>query len=321
MGDQTGRRAGVTSSPPKRGEEVRGPDERATERARHLRRSQTDVERKLWRRLNNRQVAGCKFVRQEPIGPFFADFACRGRKLVVELDGSQHADNEYDRARDAYMAARGYRVLRFWNSEVNAYPTSVLDTIYAALEERAPPSPRKPGRRRRRSPAELRSGDGRRSEMELEVGASARMRRYPHCHRPEAPNGAGGKGNPEALGRPKVGVDPLPGRCAPAGMTESVAVGAALDRYSIYSYIASAPLRRGNGGRHRAPLSESRGGSRGLGPVTEAPGRSVGRLPGGRKDCPRDAGRDLSTHPTKRYTRMKAGEPASRSLKGTETAL
>ena len=117
---------------------MRGPDQKTTQRARNLRREQTDVERQIWLRLNNRKIAGCKFVRQEPIGPYFADFACRERKLLVELDGSQHADSEYDRLRDAYLASLGYRVLRFWNSDVNARMKSVLDTIYAALEERAP---------------------------------------------------------------------------------------------------------------------------------------------------------------------------------------
>jgi very-short-patch-repair endonuclease len=119
---------------------MRGADARRTDRSRSLRRDQTDVERKLWNRLNNRQIAGCKFVREEPIGPYFADFACRERKLVVELDGSQHAENPRDMVRDAYLTAQGYRVLRFWNGDVNAALTSVLDTIYAALEES--PSPR-----------------------------------------------------------------------------------------------------------------------------------------------------------------------------------
>ncbi len=98
---------------------------------------QTDVERKLWSRLSNRQVAGCKFVRQEPIGPYFADFACRERKIVVELDGSQHIESERDVVRDAYLSRSGYRVLRFWNGEVNANLAGVLDTIFAALEESA----------------------------------------------------------------------------------------------------------------------------------------------------------------------------------------
>src|SRR3954469_5684963 len=94
---------------------MRGAREARTARARQLRRTQT--ERKLWFRLNNRQLGGCKFVRQEPIGPYIADFACRAPRLIVELEGSQHCESEH-RKRDAYLASLGYRVLRFWNAEV-----------------------------------------------------------------------------------------------------------------------------------------------------------------------------------------------------------
>jgi very-short-patch-repair endonuclease len=120
---------------------MRGGNAGRTTRSRELRRAQTDAEKRLWRRLNNRQLAGCKFVRQEPIGPYFADFACRERRLVVELDGSQHAESEYDRVRDAFMAERGYRVLRFWNHEVMTNLDGVLETIYAALDPEPPPHP------------------------------------------------------------------------------------------------------------------------------------------------------------------------------------
>ena len=107
-----------------------------TTRSRQLRRTQTDAERKLWHRLGNRQVGGHKFVRQEPVGPYFADFACRERKLIVELDGSQHAESAHDLVRDAYLASRGYRVLRFWNGEVFTNLDGVLDTILAVLDDR-----------------------------------------------------------------------------------------------------------------------------------------------------------------------------------------
>ncbi len=118
---------------------MRGPAEARTARSRQLRRAQTDAERRLWYRLGNRQTGGHKFVRQEPIGPYFADFACRERKLVVELDGSRHADSVHDLVGDAYLASRGWRVLRFWNGEVFTNLGSVLDTILAALEERTQP--------------------------------------------------------------------------------------------------------------------------------------------------------------------------------------
>ena len=113
---------------------MRGANRPKTAKARHLRRTQTDAERRLWYRLNNRQLAGHKFVRQEPIGSYFADFVCRERKLVVELDGSQHAESEHDQVRDAFLVTSGYRVLRFWNRDVMQNLNSVLDTIFAVLE-------------------------------------------------------------------------------------------------------------------------------------------------------------------------------------------
>ncbi|GIL39207.1 endonuclease domain-containing protein [Roseiterribacter gracilis] len=113
---------------------------RPSERARALRRVATDVERSLWRRMRNRALAGCKFRRQLPIGPYFADFACVEAKLVVELDGSQHADAAaYDATRTAYMEAQGWRVLRFWNNEVMQNLDGVLVAIAAALNQE--PSP------------------------------------------------------------------------------------------------------------------------------------------------------------------------------------
>ncbi|MBN9305021.1 MULTISPECIES: endonuclease domain-containing protein [unclassified Devosia] len=88
-------------------------------KARALRQVPTEAEKRLWNLLRNRSVAGLKFVRQVPIDPFVADFVCRERMLVIEVDGSQHVDDEaYDRRRTAFLNARGYSVLRFWNSEV-----------------------------------------------------------------------------------------------------------------------------------------------------------------------------------------------------------
>jgi very-short-patch-repair endonuclease len=120
---------------------MRGPDDPSTARARTLRRTQTDPERALWSRLRDRRLAEAKFVRQLSIGRYFADFACREAKLIVELDGSQHAGSGYDRERDAWLAAQGWRVLRFWNGEVAGNLTGVLDTILASLMERPPSSP------------------------------------------------------------------------------------------------------------------------------------------------------------------------------------
>ncbi len=108
---------------------------------RYLRSAQTEAERRLWYRLRDRRLAGFKFVRQETIGRYVADFCCRDARLIVEVDGSQHAESEHDRLRDAWLAAQGYRVLRFWNAEIANDVVGVLDTILAAL----PPSPRKRG--------------------------------------------------------------------------------------------------------------------------------------------------------------------------------
>ena len=87
--------------------------------ARDLRRNPTEAERTLWRHLRQRHVAGRKFRRQHPIGRYVLDFVCLETKLVIELDGGQHADREAeDQGRTAWLEARGYRVLRFWNTEV-----------------------------------------------------------------------------------------------------------------------------------------------------------------------------------------------------------
>jgi len=88
---------------------------------------------KLWLALRDRRLGGFKFVRQNPIGPYVVDFLCRDRKLVVEADGGQHADSVHDQRRDAYLASAGYRILRFWNSDVLGNFDGVLQTILASL--------------------------------------------------------------------------------------------------------------------------------------------------------------------------------------------
>jgi very-short-patch-repair endonuclease len=103
-------------------------------RAQTLRAESTEAEKKLWRRLRDRRLGGAKFVRQEPIGLYYADFVCRACKLVVEVDGSQHADSAYDDKRDAALIALGYRILRFWNADVLGSIEDVCETIVAAIE-------------------------------------------------------------------------------------------------------------------------------------------------------------------------------------------
>jgi very-short-patch-repair endonuclease len=118
---------------------MRTADIRTTTRARSLRQTDNDAEAALWSDLRARRLNGYKFVRQHPIGRYFADFACRDQMLVVEVDGSQHADSEYDRQRDAAMAELGWSVLRVWNVDVLIERGPVLETIIAALEGRLEP--------------------------------------------------------------------------------------------------------------------------------------------------------------------------------------
>ena len=105
----------------------------ATARARWPRREETDAEAQLWKRLSGRELGGYKFVRQVPLGPYVVDFLCRSKRLVVELDGEQHADNLRDKVRTALLNREGYSVLRFWNHEVLRERGAVLDAILATL--------------------------------------------------------------------------------------------------------------------------------------------------------------------------------------------
>jgi len=112
------------------------------DRARQLRRDQTDVESKLWFRLRARQLSGAKFRRQYPIGAFIADFCYYERRLVIELDGGHHAEHmDADQSRTDFFVSQGYRVLRFWNNEVIENIDGVLEqiahTLTLSLSQRA----------------------------------------------------------------------------------------------------------------------------------------------------------------------------------------
>jgi very-short-patch-repair endonuclease len=108
-------------------------------RSRRLRREQTNVEALLWSQLRDGRLNGYKFRRQFPIDRFIADFCCVRSKLVLELDGEQHAEQMVrDAKRTEALAARGYRVLRFWDNEVLTNMDGVLEKI---LEELTAPSP------------------------------------------------------------------------------------------------------------------------------------------------------------------------------------
>jgi very-short-patch-repair endonuclease len=101
--------------------------------AKRMRHAPTEAETKLWTLLRNRRFAQYKFRRQLPVGDYVVDFVCLSHKLIIEADGSQHAENLRDTIRDAYLAGQGFRLLRFWNNDILARPISVSDAIWAAL--------------------------------------------------------------------------------------------------------------------------------------------------------------------------------------------
>ena len=108
-------------------------------RARTLRKDDTEAERRLWEELHNRGLNGFKFVRQLPIGPYFADFACRSSKPVVEVDGTTHGSEtevRYDATRTGFLEEQGWRVLRVRNAVVFTARNAVCDSILMALENR-----------------------------------------------------------------------------------------------------------------------------------------------------------------------------------------
>ncbi|CDX13934.1 conserved hypothetical protein [Mesorhizobium sp. ORS 3324] len=96
-----------------------------------MRREATEAEDRLWQELRGRRLDKIKFRRQVPIGRFVADLVCAEAGLIVEIDGSQHAESRHDQERDAELKARGFRVLRFWNDGVLRDLNAVCDTIIA----------------------------------------------------------------------------------------------------------------------------------------------------------------------------------------------
>ncbi|WFR95970.1 endonuclease domain-containing protein [Rhizobium tumorigenes] len=107
--------------------------------SRRLRVDATDAEVKLWRHLWRIPIEGTHFRRQVPIGKYFADFACHQIGLIIELDGSQHAEaaaGRYDLERTSFLESQGYQVIRFWNADVLSELDAVLDTIFAIVQQR-----------------------------------------------------------------------------------------------------------------------------------------------------------------------------------------
>jgi very-short-patch-repair endonuclease len=119
---------------------VRGKPEKS--RPQQLRTNATEAEQKIWYFLRNRQFEKFKFRRQHPIGVYIVDFVCLTEKLVVELDGGQHAERvPYDERRTKALSEKGYRLLRFWNNDVMQNTEAVLETILAELNACPSPSP------------------------------------------------------------------------------------------------------------------------------------------------------------------------------------
>ena len=106
-------------------------------RARGMRREPTDAEKRLWRALRDRRLSKYKFRRQHPVAGYIVDFVCLERKLIVELDGGQHAvQARYDERRTSNLEAAGYRAMRFWNNDVLANTEGVLTMIVHELSRR-----------------------------------------------------------------------------------------------------------------------------------------------------------------------------------------
>ena len=130
---RTGRVRGVpTNDQRQRSRELR-------DRAREMRANPTPAELRLWSILRDRRMPSAKFRRQHVLEPYIVDFVCLERMLIVEADGSQHAENSSDQRRDFRLRARGFRVLRFWNNDVLDNAVGVFEAIFAALHTPHPP--------------------------------------------------------------------------------------------------------------------------------------------------------------------------------------
>jgi very-short-patch-repair endonuclease len=116
-------------------------------RARALRQDLTKAERMIWYGLRAHRLDSASFRRQTPIGPYIVDFVSHAAKLIIEIDGGQHFEDRHearDKRRDAFLAAKGFRVLRFSNHDVMTNRTGVLETISTAVRQANTPSPPSP---------------------------------------------------------------------------------------------------------------------------------------------------------------------------------
>ena len=117
------------------------------EKSRELRKNMTPQERKLWSILRNRQFFNYRFRRQFPIGQYIVDFICREKKIIIEIDGGQHNEQqniEYDNNRTKYLNSEGYKVIRFWNNEIDKNMSGVynrLKEVFGVDDIITPPQP------------------------------------------------------------------------------------------------------------------------------------------------------------------------------------
>jgi very-short-patch-repair endonuclease len=156
--------------------------------ARHLRRQSTDAERRLWFHLRDGRLAGFKFRRQVPIGPWIVDFAAFRSRLVIELDGGQHLDRaRHDAARSRWLERAGFRVTRFWNDDVLRRTDAVLDQILVAIQE-----------------ADAAASSSRRADAQVE-SSSAISTRVSFCLAGESVQAAACIGSAKAFPSPPVG--------------------------------------------------------------------------------------------------------------------
>jgi very-short-patch-repair endonuclease len=136
-------------------------------RARQLRKNSTDAERALWQKIRFWQVDGFKFRRQQPLGQYIVDFVCLEKRLVIEIDGGQHAeDANYDSNRDAWLREQGFIVLRFWNNDVLKNTDGVMGVIVEKLKgtpylNPSPQGGRRKTKNRKQSIQRWRSGNDR----------------------------------------------------------------------------------------------------------------------------------------------------------------
>jgi very-short-patch-repair endonuclease len=132
--------------------------------ARGMRRTSTSAEEAMWRLLRARALSGYKFRRQAPVENFILDFVCFERRVVVEIDGSQHADSLRDTARDKQLRDAGFETIRYWNNDVLLRPAAMLEDLLARLTslQRNP----SPGASLRSAPPSPARGEGKRARGE-----------------------------------------------------------------------------------------------------------------------------------------------------------